>query len=72
MNLTAIMNYDNYGDWTETTGPNAPMDKSCSESQEGSSAIAAVKAWTEAGFPASQVGSVSLIVVSRNTNETVP
>lgn len=55
----AIMNYENYGPWTSTSGPNAPLDnnETCTGISEpqGSSAVASVKAWTDAGFPANQV-----------------
>ena len=51
----AIMNYDIWGSWSNTVGPNAPLDDSCAAVQAGS-ATSAVKAWTGAGFPASKVG----------------
>jgi chitinase len=48
------MNYDIWGSWSSTVGPNAPLNDSCSASPEGS-AVSAVNAWTTAGFPASQI-----------------
>lgn len=51
----AVMNYDIFGAFSATIGPNAPLDDSCSPVQSGS-ATSAVKAWTAAGFPAAQVG----------------
>ncbi|KAF9527486.1 glycoside hydrolase family 18 protein [Crepidotus variabilis] len=50
----AIMNYDIWGSWSTGAGPNAPLDDSCAPQAEGS-ATSAVKAWTAAGFPASQI-----------------
>jgi chitinase len=44
------MNYDVWGSWSATTGPNAPLNDSCAPTAEGS-AVSAVKAWTDAGFP---------------------
>lgn len=49
-----IMNYDIWGSWSSTVGPNAPLNDSCAPTQDGS-AVSAVKAWTSAGFPADQV-----------------
>ncbi|KAI0263099.1 glycoside hydrolase [Gloeopeniophorella convolvens] len=49
-----VMNYDIWGPWSSTVGPNAPLDDSCASSPEGS-AMSAVKAWSGAGFPANQI-----------------
>jgi len=48
------MNYDVWGPWSPTVGPNAPLDDTCAPDGVGS-AVSAVKAWTAAGFPASQI-----------------
>jgi len=48
------MNYNDWGIWSPSVGPNAPLDDSCAPMQQGS-AKSAVKAWTEAGFPAHQI-----------------
>jgi len=50
------MNYDVWGSWFDTVGPNAPLDDSCAPAanQQGS-AVSAVQSWTQAGFPASQI-----------------
>jgi chitinase len=50
------MNYDIWGSWDTTVGPNAPLDDSCAPapSQQGS-AMSAVKAWTGAGFPTQKI-----------------
>lgn len=53
---SAIMNYDVWGSWSTSAGPNAPLNDTCAPSadQEGS-AVSAVDAWTSAGFPHSQI-----------------
>ena len=48
------MNYDIWGSWSDSVGPNAPLDDSCAQTPEGS-AMSAVKAWTKAGFPAEKI-----------------
>jgi len=52
--LAAIMNYDVWGSFSSTVGPNSPLDDSCAPTKAGS-AVSAVKAWTGANFPANQV-----------------
>ncbi|KAL0578118.1 hypothetical protein V5O48_003861 [Marasmius crinis-equi] len=54
LNHISIMNYDVWGSWSPTVGPNAPLDDSCAPVQAGS-AVSAVKAWSGAGFPADQI-----------------
>lgn len=54
LDYVAIMNYDVWGSWSATTGPNAPLNDTCSSQQEGS-AVSAVKSWTDSGFPANQL-----------------
>jgi len=54
LNHVAIMNYDIWGSWSDTVGPNAPLNDTCAPVQAGS-AVSAVKAWTDAKFPASQL-----------------
>jgi chitinase len=52
-----IMNYDVFGTFSSVDGPNAPLNDSCATatgSQQGS-AVSAVAAWTQAGFPANQI-----------------
>lgn len=49
-----IMNYDIWGSWSSTVGPNAPLFDSCAPTAEGSGQ-SAVKAWTGAGFPANKI-----------------
>jgi chitinase len=50
----AIMAYDIWGSWSATAGPNAPLNDTCATNGVGS-VVSAVKAWTTAGFPASQI-----------------
>ncbi|KAG7097637.1 hypothetical protein E1B28_004969 [Marasmius oreades] len=54
LDYIAIMNYDVWGSWSPTVGPNAPLDDSCATVKAGS-AVSAVKAWSDAGFPTDQV-----------------
>ncbi|KAG1848151.1 glycoside hydrolase family 18 protein [Suillus tomentosus] len=56
LDYVAVMNYDVWGSWFPTVGPNAPLNDSCAASanQQGS-AVSAVKAWTDAGMPANQI-----------------
>jgi chitinase len=56
LNYVAIMNYDEYGQWSATAGPNSALDDTCAPAaaQQGS-AVSAVKAWTGAGMPANQL-----------------
>ncbi|KZT12531.1 glycoside hydrolase family 18 protein [Laetiporus sulphureus 93-53] len=50
-----IMNYDAWGS-SSTPGPNAPLSDACQNSTQASAnAVAALEAWTDAGFPASQL-----------------
>jgi chitinase len=50
------MNYDVWGSWGTTVGPNSPLNDSCAPlaGQQGS-AVSAVNAWTAAGFPRSKI-----------------
>ena len=48
------MNSDVWGSFSDSVGPNAPLDDSCAPTQ-GGSAMSAVKAWTNAGFPAHKI-----------------
>ncbi|ESK83904.1 glycoside hydrolase family 18 protein [Moniliophthora roreri MCA 2997] len=51
-----IMNYDVWGPWSSSVGPNAPLNDACAApaNQQGS-AVSAVKAWTKAGMPAEKI-----------------
>ncbi|KZT29101.1 glycoside hydrolase family 18 protein [Neolentinus lepideus HHB14362 ss-1] len=51
-----VMNYDIWGSWSESVGPNSPLNDTCAppEDQQGS-AVSAVQAWTAAGMPRNQI-----------------
>lgn len=51
------MNYDIFGPWLDTAGPNAPLNDTCLPSSVPAqgSAVSAVAAWTAAGIPANQI-----------------
>ncbi|CAA7260882.1 unnamed protein product [Cyclocybe aegerita] len=52
----AIMNYDIWGPWSGSVGPNAPLDDTCTTAaNRAGSAVSAVKQWTAAGIPAAQI-----------------
>jgi chitinase len=48
------MDYDIWGPWSPSVGPNAPLDDSCAPSPQGS-AKSAIKTWTRARFPADKI-----------------
>lgn len=53
-----IMNYDIWGPWSPTAGPNAPLNDTCvanNETQAVGSAVSAITTWTGAGFPLDQI-----------------
>ncbi|KAJ3835185.1 chitinase [Lentinula raphanica] len=56
LDFIAIMNYDVWGSWSATVGPNSPLADSCasSENQQGSAATA-VKNWNGAGMPLDKI-----------------
>ncbi|KAK2466027.1 hypothetical protein APHAL10511_001669 [Amanita phalloides] len=52
----AVMNYDIWGPWSATVGPNAPLDDSCAPSADQvGSAVSAVNKWHSAGIPLDQI-----------------
>lgn len=56
LDFITIMNYDIWGTWDKTVGPNAPLNDACEPTQPGpGSAESAVKAWTAAGMPAEKI-----------------
>ncbi|KAI0053357.1 glycoside hydrolase family 18 protein [Auriscalpium vulgare] len=57
LDYIAIMNYDVWGSFSPTAGPNAPLNDSCvaDSSQAAGSAVSAVKAWNDAGIPLNQL-----------------
>jgi hypothetical protein len=56
LDWVALMNYDEFGQWSASAGPNAALDDACAPgpAQQGSAA-SAVAAWTAAGMPAGQL-----------------
>lgn len=51
-----IMDYDVWGSWSASVGPNAPLDDTCALSvDQRGSAVSAVKAWTSAKFPVNKI-----------------
>lgn len=52
-----IMDYDAWGPWTPTAGPNAPLNDTCytDPDYQIGSAVSGVAAWISAGFPADQL-----------------
>ncbi|RPD56910.1 glycoside hydrolase [Lentinus tigrinus ALCF2SS1-7] len=57
LDYVVIMNYDRFGSWSPTAGPNAPLNDSCvaNATQRQGSAVSSLKAWTDAGFPAQKL-----------------
>ncbi|KAF8969395.1 endochitinase [Flammula alnicola] len=52
----AIMNYDIWGPWSATVGPNAPLNDTCTSAQnQAGSAVSAVQKWKKAGIPVNQI-----------------
>ncbi|TFK43785.1 glycoside hydrolase family 18 protein [Crucibulum laeve] len=52
----AVMNYDIWGPWSPSVGPNAPLDDTCASAElQAGSAVSAVAKWTAAGIPAGQI-----------------
>ncbi|SPJ70992.1 related to endochitinase [Fusarium torulosum] len=50
-----IMNYDLYGAWSPTAGPNAPLSRSCDPRNNQGAGDEGVAKWISAGMPASQL-----------------
>ncbi|KAF8134413.1 glycoside hydrolase family 18 protein [Boletus edulis] len=51
-----VMDYDIWGKWSPTVGPNSPLDDTCADpANQAGSAVSAVKAWTAAGIPVNQI-----------------
>ncbi|KAH6915081.1 endochitinase [Coprinopsis sp. MPI-PUGE-AT-0042] len=56
LDYVAVMNYDLWGPWSATVGPNAPLDDGCAPAESrGGSATSAIQRWTAAGIPANQL-----------------
>jgi chitinase len=50
-----IMNYDIYGAWASTAGPNAPLDSACDKRNIMGSGKMGMQAWLDAGVPANKL-----------------
>ncbi|KAF4588706.1 hypothetical protein EYR40_010260 [Pleurotus pulmonarius] len=56
LDYIAIMNYDIWGSWSPTVGPNAPLFDSCAaQGNQAGSATSAIVAWSTAGMPLNQI-----------------
>ncbi|KAF8639744.1 hypothetical protein AX17_001006 [Amanita inopinata Kibby_2008] len=56
LDFIAVMNYDIWGPWSPTVGPNAPLDDSCTKrANRVGSAASAVTKWHAAGIPLKQL-----------------
>ena len=56
LDYIAIMDYEVWGPWSSTVGPNAPLNDTCAApANRVGSAVSAVKAWTAAGMPVDQI-----------------
>lgn len=52
LDFIAILNYDIWGSWSPTVGPNAPLNHTCAATQnQAGSAVSAVHKWHKAGMP---------------------
>jgi chitinase len=56
LDFISIMNYDVWGPWSQTVGPNTPLNDTCAvaDNQVGS-AVSAVQLWNKAGMPMNQM-----------------
>lgn len=50
-----IMNFDLYGGWSSTGGPNAPLSRTCDARNDQGAGDEAVAKWSAAGIPTSQI-----------------
>jgi chitinase len=56
LDYIAVMNYDIWGSWSATVGPNAPLDDTCAPpAAQIGSAFSAIQAWSSAGMPLDQI-----------------
>ncbi|KAL0957925.1 hypothetical protein HGRIS_000106 [Hohenbuehelia grisea] len=56
LDYIAIMNYDIWGPWSPTVGPNAPLTDACAApANQAGSATSAIAAWTAARMPVNQL-----------------
>ncbi|KAF8555059.1 glycoside hydrolase family 18 protein [Imleria badia] len=56
LDYIAIMDYDVWGPWSLSVGPNSPLNDTCTApANQVGSAVSAVKAWTAAGMPVHKI-----------------
>ena len=56
LDFIEILNYDVWGSWSPTVGPNSPLNDSCVATQnQAGSAVSAVRKWHAAGMPLEQI-----------------
>lgn len=56
LDYVTLMDYDVWGTWSPAVGPNSPIDDTCAAPQyQQGSAVSAITAWTQAGFPANKI-----------------
>ncbi|KAG0700910.1 glycoside hydrolase superfamily, partial [Suillus ampliporus] len=70
LDYIAVMPHDIWGPWVSTVGPNTPLnDTYASPMNQESSAVSAVKAWTDAGRPTHRI---VLSIASYGNSFSVP
>ncbi|KAI0317778.1 chitinase [Amylostereum chailletii] len=57
LNYIAVMNYDVWGSWSDTAGPNGPLNDTCATdpARQVGSGVTAIAAWNKAGIPLNQL-----------------
>jgi chitinase len=56
LDYITIMNYDIWGPWSSTVGPNAPLNDTCATTQnQAGSAVSAVQNWHKAGISLNKI-----------------
>lgn len=56
LDYVALMNYDIWGPWSPTVGPNGPLNDTCAAPENrAASAVSAVQSWNAAGIPLDQL-----------------
>ncbi|KIK76576.1 glycoside hydrolase family 18 protein, partial [Paxillus rubicundulus Ve08.2h10] len=56
LDYITIINYDAFGWWSATVGPNAPLNDACTPPDDrAGSAVSSVKTWNDAGIPFNKI-----------------
>ncbi|KAH6984513.1 glycoside hydrolase superfamily [Ilyonectria sp. MPI-CAGE-AT-0026] len=55
LDYVMIMNYDLYGAWSSTGGPNAPLSRACDSRNNQGAADEGIAKWLATGIPSSQI-----------------